>query len=251
MRTIHGVFFMLVGVIAYAEVPELSVRSISFQGGGRVVQVWLTVFHQEHHSLRVIDNAAPGRPYRYADLALAMRSEGCVAGCNGSFFERHPFKPAGYMISDGVPTGSFNPRSWMRGLIVVRDGVLSLEATDDFKTGVPGISQLLQSGPWLVRSGRAVADKNPLQAARTFVGTDGKGVWFIGMSDDCSLHDLGEFLAGDAMRTVVDVRDALNLDGGPSTGFWVRGARYYYREKWTVRNYIGLVAKIADAPTEK
>lgn len=259
LRLIVLVFCGLAAGLSTVAASELTVKRLSFQGSRREVQVWLTLFNPAQHTLRVIDNVTAGQPYRYVDLSVAMRGEGCVAGCNGSFFERHPFVPSGYMVCDGVATGAFNVRNWMKGLIVVRDGVLSLEATDNFKVGEPGITQLLQTGPWLVRAGRAVPDQNPLQAARTFIGTDGNGGWFIGMSDDCSLHDLAEFLAGDAMRAVVGVREALNLDGGPSTGFWVRGARYYHREKWTVRNFIGLTppepsenagAATASAPSE-
>lgn len=251
MRTLLVVMFLLLGSTAWSGGPvtsELSVKRMSFEAGGRVVQVWLTLFSGDQHEVRVIDNAAPGRPYRYIDLALAMRSEGCVAGCNGSFFERYPFDPSGYMICDGVPTGTLDQRSWMKGLIVVRGGVLSLEPIEDYKVGDENVTQLLQSGPWLVRMGRPVADKNPLKALRTFIGTDGNGGWFIGMCDDVSLHDLGLFLTGDAMRAVVGVREALNLDGGPSTAFWVRGARFHHPEKWTVRNFIGLVPKQSDTP---
>lgn len=250
LRFILLVWCGLAAGLPMAAGTELTVKRLTFQGGRREVQVWITMFSPAQHDLRVIDNVAPGHPYRYVDLSMAMRGEGCAAGCNGSFFERYPFVPAGYMISDGVATGTFDVRNWMKGLIVVRGGVLSLEATEGFDAGEPGITQLLQSGPWLVRAGRAVPDQNPLQAARTFIGTDGNGGWFIGMSDDCSLHDLAEFLAGDAMRAVVNVREVLNLDGGPSTGFWVRGARYYHREKWTVRNFIGLAPRQSPANAE-
>lgn len=231
--------------------PKLGVKRMVFEAGGRSVQVWLTLFNSEQYDLRVIDNVTPGQPYRYVDLSLAMRSEGCVAGCNGSFFERYPFDPCGYMICDGVATGTLDPKNWMKGLIVVRDGVLSLEQTVGFKTGDARVTQLLQSGPWLVEAGQPKADKNKLQAARTFIGTDGQGAWFIGMCDDCSLHDLARFLASDAMRPVINVRAALNLDGGPSTAMWVRDARYHYGEKWTVRNYIGLVPKSAAGVSEE
>lgn len=227
-----------------AEAPALSVKSLSFQGNRRVVQVWLTTFSADRHALRVIDNTAPGQPYRYADLALAMRGEGCVAGCNGGFFERSPFVPSGYMISDGRASGALKPASWMKGLLVVRKGVLSLEALDGFKRGDADVTQLLQSGPWLVRAGAAEKDNNnTLQAPRTFAGTDGNGGWFIGVTDDCTLQELSDFLVGGKIRDVVTVREALNLDGGPSTGLWVKDVRFYQREKWTVQNYLGVVAR--------
>ena len=42
---------------------------------------------------------------------------------------------------------------------------------------------------------------------------------------------------------MVKVSDALNLDGGPSTGLWVKDVRFYQREKWTVQNYLGVVTR--------
>lgn len=239
------ILFLVVRVVAFAdEANSLSVKSILFQGNRRVVQVWLTKFSVDRYALRVIDNTTPGQPYRYADLALAMRGEGCVAGCNGGFFDRNPFVPSGYMISDGRASGVFKPTSWMKGLLVVRKGVLSLESIDAFAPGDIGVTQLLQSGPWLVRAGAAEKDNNnTLQAPRTFVGTDGNGVWFMGISDDCTLQELADFLGSEKIRDVVNVRDALNLDGGPSTGLWVKDVRFYQREKWTVQNYLGVVAR--------
>jgi len=120
---------------------------------------------------------------------------------------------------------------------------LSLETIEGFKSGDGEVTQLLQSGPWLVRAGAAEKDNNNLQAPRTFVGTDGKGVWFIGVTDDCTLQEISDFLGSDQLRVVVGVRDALNLDGGPSTGLWVKDSRFYQREKWTVQNYLGVVVR--------
>lgn len=230
--------------LAKAEAPALSVTTRTFQGKRRVVQVWVTHFSAERHTIRVIDNTAPNKPYRYVELAEAMRGEACVAGCNGGFFDRNPFVPSGFMVSDGRPSGVFNPKSRMKGLFVVRKGALSLESIDAFKPGDADITQLLQSGPWLVRSGAAEKDNNAtLQAPRTFVGTDGAGAWFIGVTDDCTLQELSDFLGGGKLRDVVNVREALNLDGGPSTGLWVRDARFYQREKWTVQNFLGVAAR--------
>jgi uncharacterized protein YigE (DUF2233 family) len=245
MKSALLILFLVFGTATFAkEASALSVKSLSFQGNRRVVQMWLTTFDADRHALRVIDNTAPGQPYRYADLALAMRGEGCVAGCNGGFFDRSPFVPSGYLISDGRVSGVFKPTSWMKGMLVVRKGGLSLEAIDGFKPGDVEVTQLLQSGPWLVRAGVAEKDNNnTLQAPRTFVGTDGNGVWFIGATDDCTLQELSDFLVSGKVRDEVKVREALNLDGGPSTGLWVKDARFYQREKWTVQNYLGVVAR--------
>lgn len=224
----------------------IPLHSISVREKGRVINLWLAMFDPARFTIRVIDNAATRDTPKYYDLALAMKAEGCVGGCNGGFFDRNPFDPVGLMISDGRKTGRFDPKSWMKGLLVVREEGPALEGTDSFQPDQTGITALIQSGPWLVRAGRSETDNNKnAQAARTFIGHDGKGTWFIGVSDACTLHELSSVLGGDAVRAVVDVRTALNFDGGPSTGLWLRGTPhdFYRREGWADRNYLGLIPK--------
>jgi len=225
-------------------VPKL--HSLTVRQEGRVIHLWLAVFSANKFSVRVIDNDAPGDGFRFPDLAAAMKAEGCVAGCNASFFDRHPFDPVGLAISDGRKSGRFDPKSWMKGLLVVRAGGPSLESTEGFHPEQAGVVALIQSGPWLVRAGKSETDnsKRP-QAARTFIGHNGSGDWFIGTSDACSLQELATLLRGEIVRAVIEVQGALNFDGGPSTCLWLKRkySDFYLREGASVRNFIGLVPK--------
>lgn len=221
-------------------------QAVTVGDHGRVIHLWLAVFSPDEFSLRVIDNEAPDDGFRFPDLATAMKAEGCVAGCNAGFFNWHPFEPVGLMISDGRKFGRFNPKSWMKGLLVVRAEGPSLESTHGFNPDQPGITALIQSGPWLVRAGKSETDNSRrAQAARTFIGNDGGGVWFIGMSDACSLQELATALRDEAVRAVIDVQVALNFDGGPSSGLWLKRnpADFYLKERTPVRDYLGLVPK--------
>ncbi len=223
----------------------LPVRSVAVQAEGRSARLWLTLFTEDKFSIRVIDNAAPGDQARYQTMDVPLRAGGAVAGANGGFFNRTPFEPVGLMISEGRLIGRFDPQSWMKGILVVRGTKLAFEAAETFKTDEVGtISGAIQSGPWLVREGRAETDNSRgTPAPRTFIGHDGKGRWFLGVSTDCSLHHLATFLRSDEVRAVIDVQSALNLDGGPSTGLWVRRAQrdFYRQEKSAVRNYLAVV----------
>ena len=224
----------------------LPVRSVAIQAEGRSTRLWLTFFTEDKFSIRIIDNAGPGDSARYQTMDVPLRTGGAVAGVNGGFFNRTPFEPVGLMISEKKHVGRLDPDSWMKGLLVVRSTRFALESVTSFKADDPDITGAIQSGPWLVREGLAETDNSRGQpAARTFIGHDGKGRWFLGVSNDCSLHHLAGFLRSNEVRAVIDVQWALNLDGGPSTGLWVRGAQrdFYRQEKSTVRNYLAVVPR--------
>lgn len=232
-----------------AETATLAPREITPVVDGRSLKLTFVIFSPHQYSLRVIDNRAANDTGRFPRLRMAMKSLDAAAGCNGGFFEQHPFGPFGLMIADGVHAGAFDPQSWMKGLIVVRDGELRFEAAETFQD-VPGVSHALQAGPWLVREGKPAANSDARRAKRTFVCRDNTGQWALGVSDPCTLGQLAAALGSDDVASALAVQDALNLDGGPSTGLWVRGDSepYSLPEQWTVQNYVGLFPK-ADSHT--
>ena len=223
----------------------IQLHEIRLDHADRAIHLSLAIFDENKFSIRIVDNAAPGNRARFDNLAIAMEQLGCVAGCNGGFFIRQPFDPFGLMISDGREFGTFNPGGWMNGLLVVRDGRATFEPCSSLKNR-SGITGLLQTGPWLIREGTPEPnlDKDRY-APRTFVGHDGHGTWAIGASERCSLQELSILLNSAAVREAIDIRQALNLDGGPSTGLWVKRslANFYVREGWPVRDYIGIVPR--------
>jgi len=223
--------------------PAIVKRDVSVESGDRSFRLSLLIFSAQDFQVRVFDNAAGNDKARFQTVAEAMESLGCLAGCNGGFFERKPFAPVGLMISHGQRSGRFDPESWMKGLLVVRGKVATLESTAAF-TDTPDITELIQSGPWLVRAGQSETDNSRTQLAkRTFICHDSHGTWAIGASERCSLSELAAALRSAVVTTVLDIQFALNLDGGPSTGLWLRRSEgnYYLPERWPVRNYVGIV----------
>lgn len=221
----------------------LPVHRLTVRERGRTLSLSLVLFSAEKHRLRVIDNTDADGRARYSDLREAMKSERCLAGSNGGFFRQTPFSPVGYMIADGRPTGTFDASLWMKGLVVVRGNRMALEHVAEFDVEDSAVTHLLQSGPWLVRAGKPELDNDRARhASRTFIGHDARGTWLLGVSDSCSLQELAGFLRHETVQAVIVVEDALNLDGGPSTGMWSKGVGFdFYRpEDWTVRNFIGV-----------
>lgn len=246
LRRLLALNLLLLGSAAADESkssPAVAPQEVRIDSDGRELRVTLVVFPSKDFQVRVIDNAAAGDKSRFTTLADAMKAFNCVAGCNGGFFERHPFSPVGLMISDGQRSGRFDPASWMKGLLVVRRGNLAtLESAKSFEDS-PGITDLIQTGPWLVQAGQSESDSSRTQLAkRTFICHNGQGIWAVGASDPCTLHELARLLKGPEISTVIDIQYALNFDGGPSTGLWVKGSpdNFYLQERWTVRNYVGI-----------
>lgn len=208
----------------------------------RNIRVTLVVFSSRDFSLCIVDNAAAADSGKYARLALAMKTVGAAAGCNGGFFQRHPFTPVGLMIADGVRTGSFDPAGWMKGLVAVRNGAMRFEVAASFKD-TPDVTQLVQSGPWLVRNGIAESiPGDPRLAQRTFICRDDKDRWAIGITGPCTLEELAIALTSEPVKPALAIHEALNLDGGPSTGLWVKGIDKDFSapERWVVRNYLAI-----------
>jgi uncharacterized protein YigE (DUF2233 family) len=87
------------------------------------------------------------------------------------------------------------------------------------------ITYAVQSLPMLVQNGRVVQGINDdgERNRRSFVAVDRNGRVLLGVGQTASwtLTDLANFLA----RTpALEIDDALNLDGGASSGMWVRGS---------------------------
>ena len=78
------------------------------------------------------------------------------------------------------------------------------------------------------------------------MATDGQGRWLIGTASEVSLLELAQLLAAPDFLSKFRVDRALNLDGGPSTGIWIRdadGAEHPYPPRWPVRNYIAVIPR--------
>ena len=216
----------------------------AFARGKEHTECHLLCFKGADVELMVLDNGSARTKPRYSNLAAALRENGCSAGTNGGFFDVGSFTPNGLMIANGEATGVFDHRNWADGVLLVQGPAISLQTRVGFML-VPGVTQLLQTGPWLVREG------HPQQGfagdvtayCRTFVATDGQGRWALGHLNAGTLTDLARLLAHPEIRKVLGVQDALNLEGGRSSAYGANladGTRLYYPERTVVRNFIGV-----------
>ena len=193
---------------------------------------------------RVIDQGSAGDQ----SLADAMRGAGALAGINGGYF--HPDRqPLGLVVSNGVTVHSEERARLLSGvLLVFANGSIRLQRVDEPRPKLI-LREALQAGPFLVDNGEPVAGLDGKRTARrSVVATDGAGTWAILTIDHATLAEAAALLA---MPGVLGgdrkIERALNLDGGSSTGLWVKGpgggTPHYTPEFGTVRNFLGVFAR--------
>ena len=223
------------------------VQTVRDDAAGKRATLHFVLLEPGKTEFKIVDQGAGGR----LDLGAAMRGAGCLAGVNGGYF--HPdFQPLGLVVSDGRVVHAVERAALLSGVLLVgSDGRSALLRAEEYlaraaKEKAPP-RQALQAGPFLVDKGAPVAGLNATRAARrTAVLTDGAGRWALVSTSALTLAETGALLARpgvapDGFR----VRRALNLDGGSSTGLWVRAEPepFYQREFSTVRNFLGVVPR--------
>ena len=209
----------------------------------------LVVFDTSRFSLRVIDNGPRADRPQFTNLADAMKRSDCVAGINGGFFDPQHFTPSGLMIANGRTVSRFDPQGWQKGVLVVgNDGVSLLEPNAFIKHDQP--TEGLQSGPWLLHSGRidATQKEDSQSARRVFVATGKSGLCAIGFSTPVTFYQLAEILVSEPVSKSVEFSEALALDGASSAGFWcsVGGQLTSDPELTTVRNFVAVAPVRSD-----
>jgi hypothetical protein len=142
---------------------------------------------------------------------------------NGGFFDEAK-RATALVIVDGVAAGK--SYSGFGGMFTLRGNAPSMQwlKTKPYRPD-PSIDFALQSFPMLVLNGKTTGSiqDNGMRNRRSFVGIDAQGRVILGVCQfaQWSLTELAQYLDANAELQLVH---ALNLDGGESTGLWVRGA---------------------------
>jgi hypothetical protein len=206
--------------------------------GDEKCKLTLVFFDESQRVVQVAANTTKKGARAVRDIAAQA---GAIAACNGGYFEPPKMLPSGLEIAGGVRTGTLDLAMPFGGTFLVEGGKGSIIASEKF-VDHPGISDLIQCCPRLVESGlpiKGIGGENLAQ--RTFVLTDGKGRWAIGVSGNIGLPGLASILCNPKILSELQVQSALNLDGGPSTALWCKhasGGQTSSPETWKVRNVI-------------
>ncbi len=218
-------------------------RHVSLKiGGSDGATLSLVCFHEDKFRMMVVGNAGPGKNRRVAGQAEDHKA---IAACNGGYFIVGTLAPLGLEIAQGVATGALGSSGDSGALFGVRNDQPFIEPEKGFHL-TPDMTSLVQCGPLYVDGGWHFHVTGEISNNRTFVMTDGQGQWAIGMAEHMSLNQLADLLARPGLLKGFHVQRAMNLDGGPSTGFWWRdkgGGAHEKHESWRVRNVVLVVPR--------
>lgn len=204
---------------------------------GREVEVQLALFSSKSATLRVVDEPGSER-----SLAATMRSENCLAGVNGGYFDPEG-GPVGLVVSAGKTIAPFRRARLLSGVLAARPGSVEIFRASEFSTRKSKWREALQCGPFLIDRGKPVAGLNDTRPARrTFVFTTADRRAAIGTCAPVTLAGLAQVLAA---LSELKVTRALNLDGGSSSAFWCRTTEQTVSisELKSVRNFVAIVPR--------
>ena len=179
----------------------------------------------------------------YGSLETAMRRHRCVAGINGGYFGTDPARtPIGLVCHEGF---SISPPAYgsftVAGIVYDTGERIRLERSRSTSVPIRSMREAIQGGPFLVEQGKAVAGlENTRRATRTFIATNGAGLWCIAVTSPLTLRELASWLTTEKALGDFRVAAALNLDGGSSCSFWDSAAGVSRPGFKAVRNYIGV-----------
>lgn len=183
---------------------------------GLVAQMSVVRLDLAHVRLRV--GYMPDQP---RPLAFWFDEPRTLLSTNGGFFTQD-YQPTALVVSDGVVHGtSYDGFGGM--LAVAPDGSVSIRPLRDqpYDPAEP-LAQALQSFPMLVYPGRQPAEglDRTDRARRTAIALDqaGRLLVVVCATSTLTLHELAGWLAASDLG----VERALNLDGGASTGLYLR-----------------------------
>lgn len=196
----------------------IELRRLHVERDADVPPVPLVIVRCDPGAVRLRVAYAPERPRALRSWFAERRP---LAAINGGFFTPE-FAATALLVSDGTATGqSYEGFGGM--LTVASDGVVAIRPLRDepYQPGEP-LDQALQSFPMLVFPGGAPAaiDDDGQRARRSAIALDraGRLLLIAGPSSGLTLRELAAWLSASDL----EVDRALNLDGGSSTGLFLK-----------------------------
>jgi hypothetical protein len=207
---------------------------------GERVAADLAIFSTKSCAIRVLQND------RGADsLSEVMRHEQCLGGVNGGYFDEK-FAPIGLRIANGKMISPLKRARLITGVLVASARGVQIVRAREFSLR-PNVTTAIQCGPFLVDHMKLIGGLNGGNAARrTFAATTTGNRALLGVCSRVSLAELSKILVTASFAGDLKIEQALNLDGGSSTGFWFareNGSEFSIPEQKAVRDFVTVVPK--------
>lgn len=215
--------------------PGLEIRTMTFPlADGKFAESVVTRIDPARFDLRIHYDPASAQ-----QVSLWRDALGALAVINAGFFHED-YTTSGLIITDGQPSGvSFDTITAayyeFGGMFTITDGTPNLR----YLAATPyvpseALDYAVQGLPMLIAVSAPIEfTMPPRPARRTAIAIDASGrVLFINVANDAvTLYEFRDWLASDPELAITD---ALNLDGGPSTGLaFQAGSVYFEQESWS------------------
>jgi hypothetical protein len=187
---------VLVPGIAYAKVTSGEIQAHLFRVDLKHTEVRVPFPH----------GGGPRRP-----VSAIVDDAAKVVAINASFFDESD-QALGLVVDRGETLSSKRQAKW--GALVVKNGRARIVAGTDVKLE-DNPDAVVQGFPRLVIAGK-VEHLKPQVARRTAVCADGKQLLLV-VTNEAEFNAFAKFLATPESSGGAGCKDALNLDGGPST----------------------------------
>ncbi|MEO0475760.1 MAG: phosphodiester glycosidase family protein [Planctomycetota bacterium] len=170
-----------------------------------------------------IDFSGPDQAVIRPDFIATGRGQQAAAMVNGGYFDAS-FQPVGLVVKDGQTISEMSNQPALSGVLAVFDSNDLLLIPRSKYRADSLIRSAIQAGPFIVDPGgkMGIRSDDLKRAKRTAVGqTNADEVVFISTTA-CTLYEFSEILTEHYETFDVTGFDrVLNLDGGPSTGFYL------------------------------
>ena len=199
-------------------VVKPGIERINLRGRVDGVDELLVVARLDPAQIKLQVRYTPSSPQHVRDWLNGEQADIVI---NGGYYDENNLATA-LIVVDGVASGS--SYQGFGGMFALRNGAPSLQwlRSEPYQPDSK-IEYALQGSPMLVSAGRMVQgiSDNGAHSRRSFVAIDADGRVLLGVCQfaQWSLTELARFLATSEELAVVN---ALNLDGGGSTGLWMR-----------------------------
>ena len=183
------------------------------------IEDWVTTVRVDLNKAQLHLRYTPDSPQFVRNWFAAVDPDVVI---NAGFFTPEN-TTAGLLVANGKRYGQ--TYKGFGGMFAIRDGKAQLQwlARTPYLAD-PRVTEALQSYPMLVLDGQLVngIPEDGTRNRRSFIGIDREGRVVLGVcqSPVWTITDLASYLLSNPLY---NLRSVLNLDGGSSSGIWIRG----------------------------
>lgn len=188
-----------------------------------VVRITAVRCHPQNNNLAILFDHSEHKSKPSDFTAIAERQH-AAAMVNGGYFDA-TFQPVGLVVKAGQTVSEISHQPALSGVLAIdQDGSVQLIPRVSY---VPdeSINSAIQAGPFIIDPGgkTGIRSDDLKKAKRTAIGQTLAGEIVFIITTPCTLFELSEILTQQPDKLGVEGFDrVLNVDGGPSTGLYLK-----------------------------